>query len=65
MIEYSKKLSKEFCFARVDLYEFNDKVYLGEITFTPFNILMNYKNLEQSIYLGNLLDITKIKNYNK
>ena len=57
MIEYSRKLSKEFCFVRVDLYEFNDTIYLGELTFTPSNILMELKNLEQSIYLGSLLDI--------
>ena len=64
MIEYSRKLSKEFCFVRVDLYEFNDTIYLGELTFTPTNILMKNKNLSQRKYLGNLLDINKIKNYN-
>ena len=64
MLEYAKKLSSEFVFVRVDLYEFNDTVYLGELTFTPFNGRMNYKNLNQSIYLGNLLDISK-KNLNK
>lgn len=61
MLKYAKKLSAEFAFVRVDFYEFNEKIYLGELTFTPFNILMNYKNRNQSIYLRNLLDIKKIK----
>lgn len=29
------KLSKDFNYVRVDLYECNDKVYFGELTFTP------------------------------
>ena len=57
MLEYSRKLSKDFAFVRVDLYETNNTVYLGELTFTPFNIKMNYKNLNQSLYLGSLLNI--------
>ena len=62
MLEYARKLSNQFVFVRVDLYEVNDIVYLGELTFTPFNVGMNYKNNNQSIYLGSLLDINKIKN---
>ncbi len=61
MLEYAKKLSKEFAFVRVDLYEVEDVVYLGELTFIPFNAGMNYKNKKQSIWLGSLLDIKKIK----
>jgi len=63
MIEYSKKLSKEFAFVRVDFYIHNNKIYLSELTFTTSNIRMPYKNRQQSIYLGSLLDITKIKNF--
>ena len=61
MINYAKKLSKDFVFVRVDLYEVNNTVYLSELTFTPSNTLMKFKNNEQSLYLGSLLDITKIK----
>jgi hypothetical protein len=61
MIEYAKKLSSRFIFVRVDLYEINNIVYLGELTFTPSNALMPFKDLNQSIYLGNLLDINKTK----
>lgn len=61
MIEYSEKLSSEFAFVRVDLYEIGDIVYLGEMTFVPSNCAFNCKDLNQSIYLGNILDISKIK----
>lgn len=63
MLEYSKKLSKDFAFVRVDFYLHKNTIYLSELTFTTSNIMMPYKNREQSIYLGNLLDITKIKNF--
>ena len=63
MIEYARKFSKEFVFVRVDLYDINDTVYLSELTFSPTDNRMKYKNEEQRIYLGSLLDITKIKPY--
>ena len=62
MLEYARKLSEEFVFVRVDFYDFNEIIYLSELTFTTSNMLEPYKNKEQSIYLGSLLDITKIKN---
>ena len=67
MIDYSKKLSKEFAFVRVDFYEINYTIYLSELTFSPTNALMKFKNMSQSIYIGSLLDISKIKPtlYNK
>lgn len=35
MIEVSKRLSKPFPFVRCDYYIVNDKLYFGELTFTP------------------------------
>ena len=35
MIEISEGISKKFDFCRVDLYEINNKIYFGEITFVP------------------------------
>lgn len=35
MKEYAKKLSEDFRFVRVDFYEVDGTVYLGELTFTP------------------------------
>jgi len=65
MLEYSRKLSADFAFVRVDFYYFKEKIYLSELTFTTSNILMPFKNKEQSIYLGSLLDITKIKKFSQ
>ena len=63
LIEYAKKLSNEFVFVRVDFYEINGTIYLGELTFVPSNILNSFKNKAQRNYLGSLLDVTKIKPY--
>lgn len=35
MIEIATELSREFKFVRVDLYEFEDKILFGEMTFSP------------------------------
>lgn len=35
MFEYARILSKDFKFVRVDFYSIEDRVYFGELTFTP------------------------------
>jgi len=57
MKEYAKKLAQEFKFVRVDFYEINGKIYLGELTFTPGAGRIAYKNPNDGIYLGNMLDL--------
>ena len=37
MINVSENLSKIFCFVRVDLYCLNNKIYFGEMTFSPLS----------------------------
>ena len=59
---YSRLLSSKFCFCRVDFYEVDKILYLGELTFAPANVEMKYNSKEMSIYLGNILNISKIKN---
>ena len=61
MLEYSKKLSEDFVFVRVDLYNIDGKIYLGEMTFCPSNNIFGLKNYQQSIELGKLIDVNKIK----
>jgi hypothetical protein len=56
MVEYSKKLSEDFKFVRVDYYEINNKCYLGELTFTPGNGWFNFSN-ENDIKYGDLLKL--------
>ena len=43
MIEMSEKISSLFEFARIDFYLINDKIYFGEITFTPVACGVNLK----------------------
>ena len=63
MLNYSRKLSEEFVFVRVDFYNINGKIYLGELTFTPSNLQFKLKNIEQSIFIGKFIDLTRIKDY--
>ena len=39
MLEYASILSKGFPFVRVDFYVMNDRIYFGEMTFTPCGCL--------------------------
>lgn len=57
MKEISFKLAKDFKFVRVDLYEVDNMVYLGELTFTPGNGRMLYKNPEHGKMIGDMLKL--------
>lgn len=57
MIEIAKELSKDFVFARIDLYNIEGKIYFGEITLSPnsgFDADIKY---ETDLMFGNKLDI--------
>ena len=62
---YAALLSSGFCFCRVDFYEEKGVVYLSELTFSPFNGYIKYKNKNMEIYLGNLINISKINTHNR
>ena len=49
MIEIAKKLSSEFDYVRVDLYEVEGKIYFGEMTFYPLGGMTPYnpKNFDE------------------
>jgi hypothetical protein len=55
MIDYARILSKGFDFVRVDLYDTGNKVYFGEMTFTPHGGLLRYYTLKALEEMGNLL----------
>ena len=55
MKKYASKLSRPFKFARVDFYEYNNEVKLGEITFLPMNGFFICNKTEHNIELGKYL----------
>lgn len=55
MAEYSKKLSEDFKFVRVDFYEVSGKTYLGELTFIPGAGFFRYKKQEYNKIFGDML----------
>lgn len=60
MLKIARKLSQEFPFVRVDLYYTNNRIYFGELTFTPTG---GYDRLtfEFDLMLGKLLDLNKYR----
>lgn len=61
MLEIAKKLSKGIPFLRVDLYEINNKIYFGELTFSPCAGMMPFVPRQADLEVGKLLDITHLK----
>ena len=57
MVEYSKKLSEDFKFVRVDFYEVSGVLYLGELTFTPGAGFFKYRNQEDNKRLGDWISL--------
>lgn len=58
MLKYAKLLSADFELVRVDFYVINDRLYLGELTFTPDGGIFRYKNRETDLYWGSQLKLT-------
>lgn len=59
MLEISSNLSKDFPFARVDLYEILGKVYFGEITFYPGGGLGHFVPEKWEIILGEMIKLPR------
>lgn len=60
MLNISKFLSKEFPFVRVDFFETENNLYIGELTFTPGGGFGKYEPLEWDYKIGEWLDLDKI-----
>ena len=56
MLHLAKRLSEGFKYVRVDLYESNEKVYFGELTFTPASGMMKFNPDEWDYRLGEMWD---------
>lgn len=57
MIDIARKLSADFKFVRVDLYDINGKVYFGELTFSPTNGVFSHYTQEFLDEMGERLKI--------
>ncbi len=60
MFEIAKKLSEGMPFARIDLYNSDDHIYFGEITFFPDSGFDPNILAETDLYFGNLIDIDNL-----
>lgn len=59
MIEYARILAKPFPYVRVDFYEVEGKLYIGELTFTPYGNIMTYYKDEVLEDMGSKLILPK------
>lgn len=56
MMEVARKLSADFPFVRVDLYNIDGKIYFGELTFYPWTGYVQFSPDEFDFTLGKLMD---------
>lgn len=56
MVTLAETLSSDFEFVRVDLYDFDGKIYFGELTFSPWGGIMNSYSNEGVEILGRKFD---------
>lgn len=61
MIKVAEDLSKDLQFARIDLYDVDNKIYFGEITLTPAGGLTPFKPLTQDKKYADMIDLEKYK----
>ena len=57
MVEIAKKLSENFKFIRVDLYNVKGKIYFGELTFYPGDGILEFMPKSYDLIFGDLLDL--------
>lgn len=59
MIEIATKIAVDFPFVRVDLYETEERIYIGELTFTPEGNTISYYKDEFLYEQGLKLELPK------
>lgn len=57
MVGIATKLSEDFQFVRVDLYNVDGKVYFGELTFTPGSGKNPFYPLEKDLEIASMIEI--------
>lgn len=63
MLEVSKVLAADFPVCRVDLYEHEGQIMLGELTLTPSNGLYKFEPNDWDERLGHMLDLPERNNF--
>lgn len=61
MISVAEKLSAGFPCVRVDLYNFEGRIFFGEMTFTSFGGIMDYYSEEFQLWAGVQIDLSGVK----
>lgn len=61
MIEVAEKLAEPFPCVRVDLYNIDEKIYFGELTFTSYGGLQNFYTDEFQLLAGNKIDLSGVR----
>lgn len=61
MIAAAKTLAKPFPYVRVDFYEVEGRLYIGELTFTPYGNIMTYYKDEVLLDMGQKLILPEKK----
>jgi hypothetical protein len=62
MVNLASRLSSRFPFVRVDLYCVADRIYFGELTFTPGSGIMSYQPSSYDLEFGRPLDLSQFRN---
>lgn len=65
MVEFAKILSKDVPFLRVDFYQIDNKLYCGEMTFFHNGGMSNFNPPEWDKKLGDYIDLSLVKKFNK
>jgi hypothetical protein len=63
MVKVAELLSAKFSFVRVDLYNVRNKIYFGELTFTPANGLRPYESLKHDIWIGSFIEKEDLRSF--
>ncbi len=63
MVSMCRKLSNGFPFVRIDFYQANGKVYVGEMTFTP-GMFLRFNPRSWDYKLGEYLQLPELTEYN-
>lgn len=65
MLKIASKLSEDFPYVRVDLYNCGDKVFFGELTFTPFSGIQSFYKQPFLDDLGNFVSLEGVKKHGR